>query len=246
MNKINYLLSRIKREIPIPILNLVFLNEINRFGVPTTLDYQLNVLIIKNILLQDMNIIAGKEEMINIQGCHIKTVQNGQIIEVGDGPTGGKEIMEVLSVAYGYGTGGSIKPTIASAAMPPTVVGDARLRLIGRNTVFLDGYQGFPLTGMRVVLEHDNELNDAKRTSLKFLAEMAVLATKAYLNIQGMMAYKNSVVTNGIDLPYVESVLESYADAIGMYNDNIVELIKQGIMSDEEDYGRYIRGLLMG
>lgn len=244
MNNIDYLTSRIKREIPIPLLKLIFLrNNSNLGSVPTTLEYRLRTDIIVDILLRDMDMVAGKEETISIIGCPITNTQTGQIIHIGMGPTGGKEIMSILDIGYGYSTFGSNKPTIASAVSEPMIVSDARVQLVGKNTAYLDGYNGIPLTTMRVILEHDKLLADINPRINIFLAELAVLATKQHLYTQGMILLKNAVIRNGEDLPYLEQVLESYSDATTMYNDKLKEYVPVSLMADRTAWTRHLRSL---
>lgn len=244
MNHIGYLLQRIKREIPLPLLNVIFMKYNGSLSaVPVTLDYRITQDIIKDILIVDMNVTAGKEEVISLAGCKITTTNTGMIYHIGYAPTGGKEIMSILDVGYGYGTLGSGTSTIASAAMPPMVIGTSRVQLVGKNTAFLDGYTGIPLATMRVLLEHDEFLSDVSTRTLSFLAELAVLAAKMYINVQGGILLKNAVVQNGEDLPYLESILDTYSDAVTMYNDKMKVYKPISLMGDKTAYDRYIRSI---
>lgn len=245
MNHRSYLLQRIKREIPLPLLNMIFVQGMQKYdGVPITLDARITQEIILDILIMDMNVTAGKEEQINVQGCKVEHTTTGQIYKIGYGPTNGKEIMSVLDVGYGYAGVGSIKPTIASAVSDPMIVGDSRVQLVGKNTVYLDGYVGMPIMTMRVVLEHDSFLNDTNPRVLPFLAEAVILATKMYIYTNGGIRLKNAIVKNGEDLPYIEALVESYSDAASMYNDKMKEYIPISFMADKTAYSRHIRSIV--
>lgn len=245
MNHVEYLVKKIKREIPLPLLKKIFVDDPTRpLGMPITLDAILTTDIIYDVLLMEMNVMAGKEEVINVRSCPIKQTTTGQIIEVGYGPTNGKEIMSVLDVGYGYNTAYNSRATIASAVSDPMITGDAKVQLVGKNVVYMDGYVGINISTMRVVLEHDKNLNETNPRALPFLAELAVLATKQHLYTQGMIRLKNAVVNDGVDLPYLESVLESYSDATSMLNDKLKEYHVVALVGDRTAYTRHLRSIL--
>ena len=244
MNAIEYLIRRIKREIPISLLNTVLLRPDNTYpGVPITLDFKIQQEILNDIVITDMNVIAGKEETIDVSRCKISTVKSGTIIHIGYGPTGGKEIMSILDVGYGFGMAFNGKPTIVSAVSEPLITGTGRVQLVGKNTAYMEGNMTIPMATMRVVLEHDKYLNDLNPRVLIYLAELAILATKMHLYTQGMILLKNAVIRNGEDLPYLESILEGYADSSSMYNEKLKDYQAIAFMTDKTAYANYLRGL---
>jgi hypothetical protein len=244
MNQIQYLIDRIKREIPIALLNVIFLHDTARLGgVPVTLDYVLERDIVRKVLITDLNMIAGKEADIYVGGCPIIQTTTGQIIRIGYGPTSGKEILSVLSVGYGFTQAFSGKPGIASSVSDPVITGDAKVQLVGKNTVYCDGFTGIPISSMKVVLEHSSTLSDVSIRALEYLAKLAVLGAKQHLYVQGMYTLKNAVIKNGVDLPFLESVTESYSDATSMYNDLLPQYHSIAFMSDRTAYTRYLRGM---
>ena len=209
--------------------------------VPVTLDHILRKIIIQDVLLLDINMMGGKESKISVTGCPIEQLVSGQIIRVGYGPTGGKEILSVLDVSYGYMQAFGGKATIASSSFAPLQISDSKVTLGANNTVYVEGYNGVPITTIRAILEHDSNLNDVSIRALNYLSKMAVAATKQNLFVQKTILYKNAVVNNGIDAPYIEEVLSSYSDAESIYMDMLDGFRAIEIMGDKESYTRILR-----
>lgn len=218
---ISYILSVIKRNIPKEILMRAFVPPTLINILNPSLDAAISDIIISRWVLSDTNMVSGVESIVNIQGCRIEYVDNGLIIYVGLGPTGGKVITSVLSIGYGYNALAGGSPGIVSALTSPLQTSDARFQLIGNNnTLYVEGFVAVTLTEIRCILENDKEFNNLSPRAMPFLANMCTLATKAYIYNTLTIELADGVVRNGIDYGRYKEIVDSYADA----NDQYVEL----------------------
>jgi len=242
MNNIEYILSVIKRKIPLPILNMAFLPT-DTFGrLRPSLSHCIQNTIVNNWVLADANMVAGIETIIDITNCQITTVNMGMIIHVGLGPTAGKVITSVLSVGYGYNALAGGQPGIASALTEPLQTSDARVQLVGTNIVYVEGYTGVTLTNMRCVLENDEEFNNLSPRAMPFISELCTLAAKAYIYNELSIKLANAVIVNGIDTGKYAEIVNSYSDADQMYTEQRdTKLAKITLLSDPVTRNRIIR-----
>lgn len=240
-NAINYLINRIKREIPISILNLAFVKTIPINTVQLSLDYLIHDNVINKVLMDDLNLIGGIESIIDISNCHITPITMGQIIDVGLGPTGGKEISSVLSVGYGYNAMAGGMPGIVSALTEPYQTCDARCQLISKNIIYVEGYVGVSMTNARVVYAHDSELTDIAQRSLIPLGALTVLAAKMIIHTKLILDLHNAQVIAGVDMGAIMDIVGGYSDSATMYLESLEKWQKINFLGDRVTQNRLIR-----
>ena len=245
MNKIDYLLSCIRREIPLEILNMTFMPP-NLFGVIIpSLDHLMKSELITNWVLKDCNVVAGMETMIDITNVKMDQVNMGMVYHVGLGPTGGRNITSVLSVGYGYNAMAGGQPGIASALTEPLQTSDARCQLIGPNIVYVEGYTGIWLTNLRCVLENDADFNNIAPRALTVLSDIVTLAAKAYVYKTMTIKLSTGVVVRGVDMTRVMDIVNGYSDANQMYREMIqTRWVKVNYLSDRVAMNRHIRRIV--
>lgn len=241
MNPISYLVKKIMQVIPISILNMSFVPR-SSFGIITpSLEYIIGDEVIGKIVLVDMNIVSGIEALIDINGCEQTVVNTGRIIDIGLGPTAGKQISSVLSVGYGYNALAGGMPGIVSALTEPYMTCDARVQLISKNVIYVEGVVGVMLTNARVIYDFDDKLNDVATRALKPLSDICVLAAKMTIYNNLILNLHNAQVVNGIAMDAVLDIVSSYSDAAQMYNESIEKWIKIAQLSDRVSHSRLIR-----
>jgi len=242
MNNSHYLLTSIKREIPIEILNLVFMDFNRANTLPRSLDYEIKKNILHEWVLADCNLVGGIQAIVDITGIRREETKGGLLIYVGFGPTSGKLITSVLSIGYGYSSYFALAPGISSALTEPTQTSDTRIELVGENLVYVEGFVGINITNLRCVLENDKDFNNISPRSLVKLAHMAVLATKAYIYNKARVKFGTATIINGIDMPQIIDTVNSYSDSMEMYRDMLVNVwTKINIMNDRISRNRLVR-----
>lgn len=242
MNKIQYLIDCVKREIPMGVLRLGFQQPTYLNSLNISLDAAIKDKIINNWILRDCDVVSGVEAVVELTGVPIDYVEMGQVIRVGYGPTAGREITSVLSVGYGYNaiTGGM--PGIVSALTEPFQMSDVRCQLIGQNVVFIEGYVGVKLTNLRCVLNNDRDFNNIQPRSLPVLKDLSLLATKAFLYNELILNLHNAVNVNGIDMSAILDIVSGYADSATMYNEMLTTKWKKvAVLNDRISLNRHIR-----
>lgn len=242
MNKIQYLIDCVKREIPLGVLRMGFQQPTYLNSLNISLDASIKDKVINNWVLKDCDVVSGIEAIIDITGIPIEYVEMGQVIRIGFGPTGGREITSILSVGYGYNaiTGGM--PGIVSALTEPFQMSDVRCQLIGQNIAYIEGYVGVKLTNIRCVLNNDKDFNNIQPRSLPVLKDLCVLATKAFLYNELILNLHNAVNVNGIDMSAILDVVSGYADSVTMYNELMTTKWKKvSILNDAITRNRYVR-----
>lgn len=117
---------------------------------------------------------------------------------------------------------------------------DVTCSLIAKNTVFatnnIRGSGWF-----KVVLSNDPELTRLPNRVWRKFARLVELATKAYIYKESVITIGMTAISNGVELNGVNNLLESYADAEEMYQEELDLWAKIGLMIDKPAYARYIR-----
>ena len=239
-----YLITRIKREIPTPILIKTYTpTTSDMFNmIPLNLDYILSTRVINNWVLNDCNIVSGKEMVIDVSNSRFRQLDmTGLICDIDPRLTDGKEILTVLSASFIRNVDFIMSPTIASSFSGPDTLIEPRAYPVGPFTIFINTL-AFSPTILRVMVALAKNFSDINVRALELLGRMVVLACKADIYNELKIKIANSVVLNGEDLPTIGGIVDSYADCAEMYNKLLTEeWIKTSIMADRNQWNRMLR-----
>jgi hypothetical protein len=246
MNKIQYLTDRIKEEIPIEILELAFLKPQQFNIIPQSLDSIIKHDIIVKVVLRDCNLFGGIQTFIDISGSDYQQIENGTIIKIGYGPTGGRVIGSALNIGYGFTGSLSGPPTIASAIAPSAPMTDSRIELIGDNVIFVEGYMSLRYTTLKCILFRDDDFKDISLKTMPVLADMVIAATKRHIyNSARIGKIGNGIVRQGVDMGMIQSIIDEYADATTIYRELLdTKWSIRSVLGDPESKRKLIRLLL--
>jgi len=265
MNALQNATNFIKRRIPKEILNLAFMTKVGVIGKITNIESQIESLVLKPIVLVDINLMKGVTYTIELSKCkqyHIQYNITDQymVIEVPYALTGNKEIIDALSMTYspinsfsnanvGFGSNGGL--SLASSAMdavdPNAVSGvvTSNLQLIGPNTILvhesiLGGIGGY----LRISVENDESFNNLKPKSILAFRELCLLATKAYIYNEFEIEMSEGVIYGGHNLDTIKDKIDSYESAAEDYDEFIKTKMRKVLFINDFSYSRYVKMLV--
>lgn len=243
MNKINYIVDRIKEEIPIEILNLTFKKPQMYNVLPIPVEQTIIEKIVVGVIQRDINMIGGIQTLIDISTCPITIVENGTIIDVGFKVTNGRTILSVLDMAYAYVGNISGPPTIASAIAPSPSLTETRIETIGINVIFIEGFISTQYLILRCILYRDSDFKDIPVSGLRLLSDLAIAATKRHIYKEiRIKLIGNGTIVQGVDMGLVKEIVDEYADAKDIYADMLTtRWEKMSLLLDPMSKQRLIR-----
>jgi hypothetical protein len=241
----DFILEKIKFSIPAQILDMAFKPKPRFNNVAVTMEHNLYTTVLQKRVLQDCNMVTPTEKIINIQGATAITAPNGVIIKIGMEATGGKNIMSVLSVGFWPSITTRTGPTVSSSYSPMAITSDAQIELIAENTIFIPGYRFIPVYTLRCALENAANFSNIKHAALNTLAEMCLLATKAYIYNNLLIAVGTGQIIQGIDITTIKATIEGYSDSLAMYNEMLTTTWKKvHVLSDPIAKQAFVRCLI--
>lgn len=243
MNNISYLIECIKRSIPKEILQFTFCPSAIMGRLNYSLDYMIQNEIMENWVLRDCNIIGGREVTIDLSCASFELAANGYLIKVPVSALGGREITSVLSISYGmsgyFDSRGHNE--IVDALSTPLKSTDARIQLVGPNTIFMESRTISGRLFLRCVLDNDKDLGNISPRALVVLEEMAVNACKAFIYTNQTIRVAESAIIAGVSIDKFASIIDEYADAMELYKEHRKVWRKVSLMQDRVTQNRNIR-----
>lgn len=270
---VSYAISRIKREIPPPILREAFLpqrydptRKTRRYDnvLVQSIDDQIRTRIIDGFIALDLDTFAGTEDLILLSLATREAYDPWNVIYRFDSRVlGGRTINKVHEVLYGiqsgFGTGnyGPLHPQsskfanvtkeIAMATSGSPNTGTAYVELIGPNTILVNDVNA--LTGyasVRCTLSYDKAFNEIKPVYRRDFSELAVAAAKAYIYNQLVIDIDEGVIRSGKTVGRFREILDQYSDATQIYNDLIDGKMRKIVLMNDTEAMRGIMKLQLG
>jgi len=252
-------------RIPSEVLNLTFMTKISVIpNITTTLDEQIIRLVIKGIVMKDINLIRGMSFTIDISKCNQWVIDYNPtakylMVEVPYELTNNKEILTPLSLTYNpiyntptdltFPSNGLLRSAETALNSIDTNVGGihtTNLELVGPNTILVHENIYSAVGGyMRVVVENDDELRNLKPQAHIVFAELCEWACKGYIHTKLVVELDKGYIYGGHELNKVMDIVDGYADAWERYDELLKEKwAKVAFMNDSESYSRYISMLV--
>ena len=262
MNPVTKALSDIKFKIPKPILQEAFI-ERQGFGqfqrkTPLSLDYRIREEVIEARVLEDCNLVGGKEVTIPLHSVQAQYMEHWKTIwAVPLELTDNRRITRVYSLIYGeggvpthtnlYNTGGSVYEDAASGLMashmPIPNISNAEIALIGENTVMAHMHiPPSPNLYLRAVVEADSDLSHLNPASIPVFSKLVEYAVKSYIYNKLIIEIDEAYLRGGQQLGRFMSIIEEYADAEELYQEFFNEKWRKiALFSDDQARKRHLK-----
>jgi len=221
-SNVNFILRKITRGIPKGILDLAFLRRHPLGGIPESVEFRIRREIIDNWVLPDCDFKAGVEKVISISGLPMTTIDGRMLVTIPYKKTFGRSITSVLSISDGYSTtdgGVNGLAEVIAGLLPMNIPSSNDVVLEGNNTISIpDGYS-FGNPHIRCILTNDAGFANISPRSMNVVAELCVLATKAYIYNHLVLHVAENAIINGIPVSKFAEILDRYADMDELYEE---------------------------
>lgn len=256
-NALSYVIERVQRQIPAPLLQQAFISNIkHRTRIPISVGSRILEEVIQTQVMPDINIVGGKTAYIQLDDCVVtERTPTYSVYFVPKELTGGLSITSVHELQYGGAFAMIDSPLIGSSS----TVGDAamqqvdalkgvaytsegRTTLVNDNTVMVEGPPNLGMTNaLRVVLEYDTGLTALNPRSLHDFSKLVVLAVKAHIYNTNVMQIDMGQMKAGAMLGTYKDIVDSYSDAMDEYDEYLLtHWAKVDKLNDTEQRRRLI------
>ena len=247
-NAITYALRYIKRDIPIRILNEVFLKDLPyQRGTVRNLESVIKQKVIYDIVKPDSDTVGGRELKIDVSRLTPVSVENdGIILKIPMEMTGGCKINSCrfasfiyndsssigLSYSSGYLNGyapvntiGGAAANILTASSPDQITGTADCHVVpdGDNVVFIKCKSRQKIYWLNVTTDYDDAFNQISPKSFQDFGELCLLATKGYIYTKMIVDLDEGKIAAGSELGSFKNIIDGYSDANKSYNEYLRE-----------------------
>lgn len=267
MNPVTNALRRIKECIPPEILEKTFNANIKSYEIykPSlliSLDQRIRERIIDKRVRVDCNLVGGQEITVPLDTLSPRAIDLFNLVyNIPKTLTQGKSITSVLSCSFGGLTLGGysgLNPNysagtadnamnVLNSAKPVPVVSTANVQLIEENTVLISDTISVPRNMyLRCWVENDHEFTNIKPPSYERFAQLAVLATKAFIYNTTIIAMDKAFIYAGGELGRYAEIVNGYSDAEQNYQDELVRWRKVAMLNNHVAHRRMVRRLLGG
>lgn len=233
MSAIKHAIDRVLLTIPKDILKLAFMKKPEIYRIETTLEQQINDLIIDKIVLTDINLIGGITITIPVNKCFTYTYGHedgttSKIIKVPPTLLNNKKIITPLSLMVSKTTHvkhmsnntGLLDLTKAKLNFDNNsnnIITTSNLELISTNTILINE-DLFTLSNatMEVTVENNRNLNNIKPANRLIFTKLVILAVKAFIFNSLVLELDKGSLYYGHELSRLGDIVNSYEEA---YND---------------------------
>ena len=252
----------IKLNIPLEILNLVFIQRNPMLNKNTTIDEQITNIVIKGIVSKDCDLIKGKEINISLDKCIVKNVtydmvNRYSIIDVPKSLIGNRSIITPLSIMTSVlstdslNTGSDISRNVnilergMNAIVPEhRAFTTSNLELVGPNTIlaYEDILHLVSFGILKVEVENESLFNNIKPKYSHVLAKLCLEACKSYIYNTIIIDMDKGMLSGGHELSIIKEKIDSYEDSYEEYERLLKEeWSKVAFMNDDKAYTDFIR-----
>ena len=259
---LNKMLSEISFRIPREILNIAFTDRNNFNNIVTTLDDKISTEVIRKKVMVDLNLASQEALYIPLDYCTLLYQDSVKTaFYIPKSRTNGRSIVSVLGMLSGYHIHGDALYTnindigvsstlnssvnIMNSLENVNIRQTARIDLIGENTILIDeGLIENLATNIHVIVENDANLNNINPRSYMTLANVAVLATKAYIYNTMVVQINKGQLYSGHELSVIKDIVDEYKDAEEQYQEYYNTVVKKVMfMNNEKTFNAYITSM---
>jgi hypothetical protein len=259
MNAIIKALTDLPYTVPVEILNIAFYENSTHVNTIIPLEERITTQVIRQRVLQDLNIVGGVEIRIDTGQCFMQQVNYNEFtIQVPKAVTGGRSIVSVLSLVANSmmaasDTAYTIPQQTENAMLKmynnlasANVIQTSRLELIGENMVLVqDPNLSLINSVLRCTVENNNNLENIHPRSYLDVSKLVSLAVKSFVYSRLKIKLDQGYIYGGHELGVITEIVDSYADAEELYQEFLrTKMRKILFMNNRESVNRLIKSML--
>jgi len=263
MSAIAKALSHIKYVIPREILQIVFINRLQKMNLrPVSIDDSILNQVIRPRVLMDCNLVGGQEVYVSLDGIpQERTNDYTVVIHIPKTRTDGRTINSVLNITMtdptrlsSYATTALCGATplllmgqsVMDALGPVPITSTAYVQLIAENTIMVRDSIILPANSyLRCVLAMDENLSHIQLRSYPAFCKFVEFAVKSYIFQQYTVQMDVAELMGGHNLGRIKEIIDSYSDAEENYQDYLLNTMQKVLfMNDETSFSRWIKGIV--
>ncbi len=239
---LSYSLNAVKHEIPDEILEMAFTPTYRHgnggiYTIHTSVDTYARIKseIIDGRVRQDIGLLGASQFAIPLAMCEIVGVTDYEYtVYAPPSVTGGRTITQFLGVytlPFDYGNmsmspwpsndqlATGARDIFKSHEMIPTIMSENG-HIVGPNRISIIDYSALRPTGtMRVNMDSDEGMSHISPGNYPRIAELVVLATKAYIYKTVRVKLNRGAIEQGYDVGVISDIVDEYRDANEEYKE---------------------------
>lgn len=254
----SYTIRNIRESIPRMVLEAAFLSPTPMsFGPTNTLDTAIELAVLRDSVCKDVQVIASVEEVIDLTNLPAVIQPNGgMIITIPRDRTGGRPIIGVTKVCFGYSdtgynsygaerNGGAIDNKllqIVNGYEDRPVTETTRCRMLTPNTMVVDTFTEFTGSCSAVVnLEVGSAMEHIPRTAWAPFSRMALEKAKQLCYNNLITSLGEGRISRGVESDVMTNIISEYSSSSANYNDLYALWRRTEIFLDEKKIRRQIQ-----
>lgn len=269
MDAVSYCIAKIRQNIPRQLLDEAFkpqrydpIRSVRRYDnvLSQSIDDLIRTKIMEGMVALDLEQFAGTEDTLPLNIAEKIPYDPWNVVyRFNKKDLGGRNIIKVHEVLFatnlGYGVDGfgahnrsrdmltSVARDISRATVGTEATGTAYVELIGPNTILVNDINiitGY--TRLRCTLTYDKLFNEIKPAYRKDLADLSVMAAKAYIYNTLVIDVDEGIIRSGKALGSFKEQLDKYSDSMQMYDEMLETTMRKiAIMNDTEQYRKVMK-----
>lgn len=228
MNAVEWAKGHIFREIDNDVLTFAFRPKVGNalVGIPSVIEH----LIIRNMVIAELNLLEGEEKKIPIGLCNLK-LNNGQvmIIEIP------KQLLNnrpVLSADYvisapalntGMRVPGGVNGALSKMMHSNSAIGattNTRTEVLNENMIKIEGIDYLdPLSSISVRVQNNPNMSNIPATAFIKFGELCEVAVQKWIYAHKRKEISTNIITGGAELVEIKNIVDEWSDAKDKYKE---------------------------
>lgn len=224
--------------------------------LPNTINDNIKTYVVDVRVAVDLSCISLVEDIVSLQGVERQMIDSWNVLyRFTPQDLSGRQIVSVMEAVYGVvqGVNGlnytnymnrssrylQTARNILNAVGGVTPSGTAYVQRIDGHTVLVsDMSQSYALGGIKCKLSGSPDFSEIKPAYIQQFSRLIRFATQAYIYNNLIIEIDQSVIRGGSDIGRFKDIVDGYADANQMYEDQLKLWRKLAIMNDTESMRR--------
>lgn len=228
MNAVEFAKGHIFREIDNDVLTYAFKPKVgnNLVGVPSIIEH----LIIRNMVIAELNLLEGVEKKIPIGLCNLK-LNNGQvmILEIPKNLLNNRPILTAdYVITTPYNSTGMRLPSGVNGALAKMLNSNnnisanmnSRVEVMNENIIKIEGIDYLdPLSTIIVRVQNNPNMSNIPATAFIKFGELCELAVQKWVYAHKRKSISTNVLTGGAELVEIKAIVDEWSDAKEQYKE---------------------------
>lgn len=254
MNAKQFSINKVKQAINSKLLHLAFMAKANAYNINTTLDSQIENLVLTPMVLTDCNVTTSNTVKISLYDCNITQYNNydgtiSTVIVIPDSVIGNKKVTEGISIGTGVSTAtelptsnlslstlavNTFNSNIPSMGTNNATVPITDLRLMGHNTIITNNdVFRIPNAVVELNISINEDFSDIPPVTYIDFSKMVILAVKSFIYRELSVELEEGSLYYGHSLTKLSSIIDTYEDTFNEYTEYVT--IDWSIISKTND-----------